>query len=427
MVNFKKSNKSSIIRVIISNFDDQYIKEIKVLYKKQGGVDTFKINKMSYDDTSKDIVFEDVENKSKYIDINKNCFEVTKRDKYSNKEVRKYRLSGKFQKTKEGKILVTVCVEDYLMENLTREQIKKKVGKSSTERLLLSKEIIKNYSDLADCSEDEIDSQKIYKVNKFLSYRSNMLIYFNFINNFLIKGTDYQEIWEISSKDREEVISQGVNNFQKYSHKFIENHNNYAKKQNQKIEENKWKDRDKIPELNVLANENIHKDVEKIIEIFIEFRHNIMHYKYSYFEKLFTGGDIQVSNKNLTELLDLNIFQEMLKIRGIKEDKITNYLEERMELRILGKSKNAKKAYNIYYKICNRKNGFNSFINSLFTVDGEENKDVKKEIENQFLQRKEFLLVKIKSKKAKLEKIEKMKIELKEMEEIFHLVGSPYI
>ena len=39
--NFKRPNKSSIIRIIISRFNDRGIKEFKVLYNKQGGVDTF--------------------------------------------------------------------------------------------------------------------------------------------------------------------------------------------------------------------------------------------------------------------------------------------------------------------------------------------------------------------------------------------------
>ena len=38
-----KQNRSSIIRIILSNYDMVGIKELKVLYQKQGGVDTFNL------------------------------------------------------------------------------------------------------------------------------------------------------------------------------------------------------------------------------------------------------------------------------------------------------------------------------------------------------------------------------------------------
>lgn len=36
-----KSNRSSIIRIIISNYDNKGIKEVKVRYNKQAQLDTF--------------------------------------------------------------------------------------------------------------------------------------------------------------------------------------------------------------------------------------------------------------------------------------------------------------------------------------------------------------------------------------------------
>lgn len=48
-----KSNKSSIIRVIISNFNDKQVKEIKVLYAKQGEVDTIKLNSTEPDENNR--------------------------------------------------------------------------------------------------------------------------------------------------------------------------------------------------------------------------------------------------------------------------------------------------------------------------------------------------------------------------------------
>lgn len=441
-LNKKKSNKNSIVRVVISNFNNKVIKEIKVLYTKQGGMDTFIINKMNYDNKTKEIIFEEIENESKYIDINKindREFEVIKKDKYTDKIIREYKIFGEFKWTKNKGKLLKISVQDTFCENQKIDETKRRVNVSSTERLLLKEKLIKNYSEIAQCKEEEIDSQKIYKIKRFLSYRSNMLIYFNFINDFLVKGTDLDEIWKFQNKSTEEIegtITKMANVLKSCSHKFIENHNNYAEKQNKKIDEKGWRGKEKIKELKILEDEKINSDLEKILRIFSELRHKMMHYDYKYFEQLFTGENIDISvgneNRALNDLLDLNMFREMLKITEIKEEKTTNYLEDDTEIRLLGKAKKAKKYYTLYNKICNRKNGFNNFINSIFTTDGEENKEVKQVIENKFNERMKFLedaitTKEIKGKKLKKSSLDGMEKELKEMKKIIELVGAPYI
>lgn len=180
----RKKNKSSIIRVIISNFDDKEIKEIKVLYTKQGGVDTIKLKKGEPGEGNS-IIFELedsthstdekcqnrmdqslAENIIKKVSEDKKVIEVTKKDTYTGKIIRKYILWGDYKQVKDGKISVKIYVKDILDDKSHLQQIGqlKRRSESFTERVLLSEEIKDNYSQISGKS---IDSKEIYKSKDF--------------------------------------------------------------------------------------------------------------------------------------------------------------------------------------------------------------------------------------------------------------------
>ncbi|MGL5349789.1 MAG: type VI-C CRISPR-associated RNA-guided ribonuclease Cas13c [Cetobacterium sp.] len=455
-----KQNRSSIIRIILSNYDMIGIKELKILYQKQGGVDTFNLES-SIDLDSRKVIIKSFKVKAKEIkrysfsydtednfSEDKNSVTVTKVDNILNKEIRKYKITLSLKEKTTDVILAEV--EDKL------EEPEKKVSgirmnfrnrTSKTERKLLSQEVCKNYSEIARVSTEDIDSLKIYKIKRFLSYRSNLLMYFALINNFLcapLKNEGITEIWKISKNDAplsderlekitghvfntlSKEIENRVNQLQKKisknnreieEFKISYNHKNKNKQKSNQLESiNKDLDK-KISELSGYSSkENLKQDLKKVIEIFSNFRHALMHYDYMYFENLFENKACD----NLKNLLDLNFFKYTKLIEGFKIENKTNYLDGEEKLSVLGKPKNIKNLYSYYNTLCNNKSGFNKFINSFFTSDGMEDADFKKLITEDF--ENEMNIMKGVSKKNLL-----TTKNLNRMESHFKLMkGTPY-
>ncbi len=98
MLNNKKTNKSSIIRIIISKFDNKSIKEIKVLYNKQGGVDTFTTETKVEDGKVVFTTFKEKKREfSDKFEINPKGIESTEKEvikRVNEKITRQYRISG---------------------------------------------------------------------------------------------------------------------------------------------------------------------------------------------------------------------------------------------------------------------------------------------------------------------------------------------
>ena len=223
-----KPNKSSIVRIIISNFDDKQIKEIKVLYSKQGGVDVIRLNGTEPDEKGRiKFNFKSASNRLEdeqtyslgendgqtfFVTTNEDETElcVTKRSKFTNEIIKEYRLFGEYVATNsnEKKVIVSVSDDiDYSGEKYQNSQRKnKRTINQSTNRMLLDLDVINNYRQIGSESDkiDKnviIDSKEIYKINKFLNYRSDMIIYYQIINNFLMQGSakrdDFEnEIWK---------------------------------------------------------------------------------------------------------------------------------------------------------------------------------------------------------------------------------------
>ncbi|MDK2978486.1 MAG: hypothetical protein PWP52_1200 [Bacteroidales bacterium] len=483
--NKKRPNKSSIIRIMVSDFDDEYIQEIKVLYTKQGGVDTFKINKMSYDSASQKIIFEEVatQNMLSVEDSNLNfkrpMVECKNGDIYVVKPsgkvnakgqaiepLRSYKIHGKYLDLTEaigkdnaelsGKKQIYLHVEDLLGMHTTADSIDRRRLESETQRTLLSKEVMENYALIMghEIKLNESDetyklacSKEIYKANRFLDYRSRLLYYYSFINHFLAglsKGATYEyagkslvteipdgEVWQlcelevtayhgiyINKKTNElvnencleidAIYAQMAKNMRKTLNEFVENYNAMIEKQNE-LNKNKPQMKKAIVQEPIkfenFTEEKINQDLHNIVYILSDLRHKLMHFEYRYFDLLMTGkkmgekSEVEVSvpdrnselpasknqpskdkfrkGKKLSELLNLNILKELDTFVKVKESYQTTYLETNDKIEILGKLKTAKSIYQIYHQICQRKNGFNKFINSFFIVDGEENTEVK--------------------------------------------------
>ena len=172
------SNRNSLIRVIISNYDDRGIKEIKVRYNKQAQLDSFSVESEIVKDKQGIAKFKlnniDWNRKETYrYSVEKNIIsenevEFMKKDKFLNKIIRKYRLS--FKISDKNTQVVVASIEDRLDENIqkcsdknSQERVARRL-KSNTERKLLDKETQNYYAKIANCPSSEIDSLKIYKI-----------------------------------------------------------------------------------------------------------------------------------------------------------------------------------------------------------------------------------------------------------------------
>ncbi|WP_300394074.1 type VI-C CRISPR-associated RNA-guided ribonuclease Cas13c, partial [Fusobacterium sp.] len=216
----KKSNRSSIIKIIISNYDSKGIKEIKVRYNKQTQLDTF-IVKSQFENgvfTLKDIRWKARE-KYKYNIIIKNfennSAEIIKEDKSLNiqdKSIRKYKIS--FIVSSKNENIIVAKIEDLmpLKAEVDGERTNTRRLFSETERKLLSKNTQLAYSKIAKCSPEEIDSIKIYKIKRYLNYRSNMLIFFSLINDFLCEelvdkeNKKITEVWKVLKEENKDIL-----------------------------------------------------------------------------------------------------------------------------------------------------------------------------------------------------------------------------
>lgn len=394
----KIKNKSSIVRVIISNFDSKEMKEFKVLYTKQGGVDTF-LTSTEFGSDGR-LIFKSIKNKVR----DKNLYKVTAKilesgnkvhiDKYDIRKgqlIRTYEVKGTYENTNNNGKKIILNVEDKNQKNVHDPRGIRRI-ESKTERLLLSEDIREKYSKIALCPIEEIDSKKLYKIKKFFNYRSKMLIYFNFINDFLTKETGEKELWKI--KDTYENIEIIFENIKKYLSVGIENYNNYVNNLNKKLSED-----EKELEIKQLTDDELREDIKKILKLFGDFRHKLMHYDYKFFERLFDNEKINVYEESLKEILNLNIFKIISLLKTQRWENKTNYITKEDKLSVLGKSKSAKTLYEVYWGICDRKNGFNKFVNGFFTKDGVEDQDFKNLIREDFEQK--YLKMEEKEKKKK--------------------------
>ncbi|WP_406242059.1 type VI-C CRISPR-associated RNA-guided ribonuclease Cas13c [Tissierella carlieri] len=474
-----KSNKSSIVRVIISNFDDKQVREVKVLYTKQGGVDVIKLNgtepdekgrmkfNFSYaynrlEDEETNSLYE-MDEQSFFVTTNEDATElyITKKHKMTGEIIKKYTLQGKYIFLDSDKTKVIVSIVDNIDHSVTNDlsdMIRSPRSLTQdTNRVLLDAGVMENYRQII-CSDLEridetinIDSQEIYKINRFLSYRSDMIIYYQMINNFLLhydgeEGIDnnashdnaykdddrnlINEIWKYEGKkddEKNKIIERSYRSIEKSINQFILNHNNKVEK-------------DKKGEKIDISQEMIEEDLRKILILFSRLRHSMVHYDYEFYQALYSGKDFVISDKNnsenrmISQLLDLNIFKELSKVKLIKDKAISNYLDKNTTIHVLGQDINAIRLLDIYRDICERKNGFNKFINTMITISGEEDREYKEKVIEHFNKKMDNL-------STYLERLEKqdnakrdnkkvynsLKQKLVEQQKLKEWFGEPYV
>lgn len=415
----KIKNKSSIVRIIISNYDEKKIKEFKVLYTKQGGVDSFKVNDYSISEieekeqhifksgkvkerNGKKIDFKGVSSKNKNISI-----EYKNGDIYvTNGNIRKYMISGVNFPLQNENNQIKLIIKD-----LKYKKSDKRREESFTNKVLLNPIHKKNYEEIKG---ENIDSLEIYKIKRFFSYRSDMLVYFALINDFFmnIENLGYNNIYEIKEAEGDKynlAIDKIVLKVKDYISEFIKNNNNayenYQKKKLEREKEKKKTSEKNLIKLDLISDDDLKEDIQKIIKVFINLRNCLLHYNYKEIDKLYTDIDNTIVGKEL----NLNIFNYLDKIKDIKEEKINNFLEKEDTIYCLGATKKAQKLYTLYYKICNRKNGFNNFINLLFTNDGEEDPNIKEKAHEIFKRRYENLKKLKKDKEKELKEFKNKK------------------
>lgn len=467
-----KLNKSSIVRVIISNFDDKQVKEIKVLYTKQGGIDVIKFKSTEKDEKGRmkfnfDCAYNRLEEEefnsfggkgkqSFFVTTNEDLTElhVTKRHKTTGEIIKDYTIQGKYTPIKQDRTKVTVSItdnKDHFDSNDLGDKIR--LSRSLTQytnRILLDADVMKNYREIV-CSDSEkvdetinIDSQEIYKINRFLSYRSNMIIYYQMINNFLLHydgeedkgGNDsinlINEIWKYENKkndEKEKIIERSYKSIEKSINQYILNHNT-------EVESG-----DKEKKIDI-SEERIKEDLKKTFILFSRLRHYMVHYNYKFYENLYSGKNFIIYNKDksksrrFSELLDLNIFKELSKIKLVKNRAVSNYLDKKTTIHVLNKNINAIKLLDIYRDICETKNGFNNFINNMMTISGEEDKEYKEMVTKHFNENMNKLSIYLenfkkhsdfKTNNKKKETYNLLKQELDEQKKLRLWFNAPYV
>ncbi|KYL01414.1 hypothetical protein A2J05_02620 [Fusobacterium necrophorum subsp. funduliforme] len=445
MEKFRRQNRNSIIKIIISNYDTKGIKELKVRYRKQAQLDTFiiKTEIVNNDIFIKSIIEKAREKyrysflfdgEEKYHFKNKSSVEIVKKDIFSqtpDNMIRNYKITLKI--SEKNPRVVEAEIEDLMNSTILKDGRRSaRREKSVTERKLIEEKVAENYSLLANCPMEEVDSIKIYKIKRFLTYRSNMLLYFASINSFLCEGikgkeNETEEIWHLKDNDvRKEKVKENFKN------KLIQSTENYNSSLKNQIEEKekllrkeskkgafyrtiiKKLQQERIKEL---SEKSLTEDCEKIIKLYSKLRHSLMHYDYQYFENLFENKE----TPELKDKLDLHLFKSLPLIRKMKLNNKVNYLEDGDTLFVLQKTKKAKTLYQIYDALCEQKNGFNKFINDFFVSDGEENTVFKQIINEKFQSEMEFLGKRISESE---EKNPKLKKKFDSMKAHFHNINS---
>ena len=205
-----------------------------------------------------------------------------------------------------------------------------------------------------------------------------------------LKEGNEKEIWKIFQvKDiniikniKEDIKKQLKGNISQ----FIENYEERIEKLKEK---NNFQHQELVEISKEKLIEHLDLDIDKILELLVDLRHKLMHYDYSYFNDLFTGKLNSQESQKLKDLLDLNIFKELSKIKEAQLKEKLNYInsEDRLEVFKDTYPKNATTIYNLYNRICNARRGFNNYVNSFFYNDGEEIIEVKELINNDFKNR----------------------------------------
>ncbi len=445
----RKPNKSSIVKVIVSDFDKFGIKELKVIYRKNKGIDileidnekefkklefrtrvkkngdleefaTSKLNVLrvydSLDNTTYEVDTENIVGKTRVIVKNLDDGSLSLEKIVEDRPIKKYTIKIEYIRTKNHDLQMRVKISDRLFYKLkTRKILEKKYGDirleklnynlycnrilelerpkkrrktgrafSYTERILLDNQVNDYYERISGIK--NVSSREIIWINKFVDYRSNMLLYYKVINNLMVKDLKVasSEFEEHNGKDLDILdVEEGINWNRDYSIfmnkvfkdkglnievcTFIEGHNENIDRQidNLDIEDKTYlESKRKLEERYIGIEEiNTREDFRKIYKIVSFLKREMFSYNYETFRQIYSGEEVFIGEEDLKDLLNLDIFKIMDKVNLVKTNIKTNYLSEKTRIFVLGENIKAKKILSRYINISERVEGFNDFVN----------------------------------------------------------------
>jgi hypothetical protein len=338
----KPANRHALPKVIISEVDSEKILEFKIKYEKLARLDRVEVKAMHYE--GKSIVFDEVVVNGGLIDVeyqddHKTLFVKVGEKSYS---IRGQKVGGKQRLREERVSQVKVQLE---LTDGSSERV------SRTERELIVADNIKLYSQIV--GREVKTTKEIYLAKRFLGYRSDLLFYYGFVDNFFKVAGNEKELWKIDFEASES--SQLLAYIPYMVNDNLKNNDAYLK--------------------DYIANEEqIKSDLKKVQTIFSELRHALLHFNYDFFEKLFNGEDVGFDfDIEFLNLLIANI--DKLNIDAKKE-----FITDE-KIKLFGENLSLAKVYKLYSDICVNRVGFNKFINSMLIKDGLENQALKSEFD----------------------------------------------
>ena len=352
-MNKKPSNRYALPKIIITELNHENIVEFKVKYEKLARLDRFEVKQMYYDEN--DIVFDKViangglieveyRNNNKVIEINLNG--------------KKYSISGRKVGGKKRLLEDRISKCKVLLE--LSDGIQDKEGnlrKSRTERELIVPDGIKLYSQIV--GREIRTTKEIYLIKRFLAYRTDLLFYYGFINNFFKIADNKRELWKIdffNNKNKEliEYFKFAINDK-------LKNDNGYLKEY-------------------VANDETIKKDLQNVKEVFSAIRHALMHFEYDFFEKLFNNVEICIDkegNNKLSDLLNIEFLNIMIdKLDKLNIDTRKEFIDDE-KVMLFGEEISLKKLYGLYAHTAINRVAFNKLINRFMIENGVENEALK--------------------------------------------------
>jgi hypothetical protein len=338
----KPSNRHALPKVIISEVDSEKILEFKIKYEKLARLDMVEVKAMYYEGAS--IVFDEVLVNGglvevEYQDEHKTLFVQVGEKSYS---VRGQKVGGK-QRLREERVSqakVQLELSDGASQRVSR-----------TERALIVPDNIKLYSQIV--GREVKTTKEIYLIKRFLGYRSDLLFYYGFVDNFFKVAGNEKELWNIKFDEAE--FSKLIAYIPYMVNDNLKNDNAYLKDY-------------------VRNEEQIKSDLKKVQTIFSELRHALLHFNYNFFEKLFNGEDVGFDfDIEFLNLLIANI--DKLNIDAKKE-----FIADE-KIRLFGENLSLAKVYRLYSDICVNRVGFNKLINAMLIKDGIENQALKAEFD----------------------------------------------
>ena len=344
----KPSNRHALPKVIISEVNSDNILEFKIKYEKLARLDKIEVKAMHYD--NRNIVFDEVI-------VNDGLIELEYRDDHKRLFVKvgdkSYGITGqkvggkqRLLENRVSKTKVQLELTDGVLDNKGKHRI------SRTERELIVATNIALYNQII--GREVKTTKEIYLIKRFLGYRSDLLFYYAFVDNFFKVADNEKELWKIdfdanNSTQLIKYISYIVNDN-------LKNDNAYLKEYVSNVEQ-------------------IKEDLKKVQTIFSKLRHALLHFNYDFFEKLFNGKDVGFDfDIDFLNLLIENI--DKLNIDAKKE-----FIEDE-KITLFGENLSLAKVYRLYSDICVNRVGFNKFINAMLIKDGVENQALKEAFDN---------------------------------------------